>query len=63
MSTGSGTVQCDVIVEVDVFSETSSNAYTYDTSLTPTISNVSPRRGGTGGGVRLTITGTGFGYE
>lgn len=36
------------------------NAYTYRSALTSTITGVSPRRGGTGGGVRMTITGTGL---
>nr|XP_055075127.1 fibrocystin-L-like [Misgurnus anguillicaudatus] len=34
--------------------------YTYRSSLTPVISAVTPRRGGTAGGTRLTITGSGF---
>ncbi|XP_073714829.1 fibrocystin-L [Misgurnus anguillicaudatus] len=34
--------------------------YTYRSSLTPVISDVTPRRGGTAGGTRLTITGSGF---
>nr|XP_055075131.1 fibrocystin-L-like [Misgurnus anguillicaudatus] len=36
------------------------DGYTYKSSLTPVISDVTPRRGGTGGGTRLTITGSGF---
>ena len=36
------------------------SAYTYKNSLTSTITSVSPARGGTGGGVILTITGSGF---
>ncbi|XP_069478234.1 fibrocystin-L [Ambystoma mexicanum] len=39
---------------------TSEHAFTYRAALTPNISDVTPRRGGTGGGTRLTITGTGF---
>uniref|UniRef100_A0A8D0AIF4 PKHD1 like 1 n=1 Tax=Sander lucioperca TaxID=283035 RepID=A0A8D0AIF4_SANLU len=37
-----------------------SNGYTYKSQLTPVIMDVSPRRGGTAGGTRLTITGSGF---
>ncbi|XP_068189914.1 fibrocystin-L-like [Antennarius striatus] len=37
-----------------------SNGYVYKTELTPVITGVSPRRGGTAGGTRLTITGSGF---
>ncbi|XP_072177767.1 fibrocystin-L-like [Diadema setosum] len=36
------------------------STFTYRRSLTPTISGVSPRRGGTAGGTRVTINGTGF---
>ncbi|XP_073714826.1 fibrocystin-L [Misgurnus anguillicaudatus] len=36
------------------------DGYTYRSSLTPVISDVTPRRGGTAGGTRLTITGSGF---
>ena len=35
--------------------------YIYDAGLTPTISGVSPSRGGTGGGTTLTVSGSGFG--
>ena len=34
--------------------------YTYDYSLGGTLTDVSPTRGGTGGGTMLTITGTGL---
>uniref|UniRef100_A0AAX7VHS5 Polycystic kidney and hepatic disease 1 (autosomal recessive)-like 1 n=1 Tax=Astatotilapia calliptera TaxID=8154 RepID=A0AAX7VHS5_ASTCA len=37
-----------------------SNGFTYRSQLTPVITQVSPRRGGTAGGTRLTITGSGF---
>ncbi|XP_041664378.1 fibrocystin-L-like [Cheilinus undulatus] len=37
-----------------------SNGFTYKSQLTPVISGVSPRRGGTAGGTLLTITGSGF---
>ena len=60
---------CDIIVAVtsmnpdntpQTVNKTQSNAYTYKDALTSTITSVSPSRGGTGGGVVLTITGTGF---
>lgn len=56
-----GTQACDVVATVDGVSKTLAGGYTYDQSLTPTITNVNPARGGTGGGSTLTITGTGFG--
>uniref|UniRef100_UPI0037E8D1AF fibrocystin-L-like n=1 Tax=Semicossyphus pulcher TaxID=241346 RepID=UPI0037E8D1AF len=37
-----------------------SNGFTYKSQLTPVISKVSPHRGGTAGGTRITITGSGF---
>ncbi|KAJ8273405.1 hypothetical protein GJAV_G00101260 [Gymnothorax javanicus] len=37
------------------------SAFTYRSVLTPAITEVSPRRGGTAGGTRLTITGSNFG--
>ncbi|KPP78019.1 fibrocystin-L-like, partial [Scleropages formosus] len=37
-----------------------SNGFTYMASLTPVITGVTPRRGGTAGGTKLTITGSGF---
>nr|DBA24045.1 TPA: hypothetical protein GDO54_011748 [Pyxicephalus adspersus] len=39
------------------------NSFTYTTELTPTIYDVTPRRGGTAGGTRLTITGSQFGND
>lgn len=42
--------------------KTMSGGYTYSQALTPDITSVSPARGGTGGGVLLTVGGTGFGY-
>ena len=60
---------CDVIVKVTSTNEdgtpqtvqkTQSSAYTYKDALTSTITGVSPSRGGTGGGVKLNITGSGF---
>ncbi|XP_038131411.1 PKHD1 like 1, tandem duplicate 1 isoform X2 [Cyprinodon tularosa] len=37
-----------------------SEGFTYRSALTPVISEVAPRRGGTAGGTRLTISGSGF---
>ncbi|XP_039677098.1 fibrocystin-L-like [Perca fluviatilis] len=48
----------DVINQLDAVNI--SNGYTYKSQLTPVIMDVSPRRGGTAGGTRLTITGSGF---
>lgn len=52
---------CDVAITVNGLVKTLSSAYTYNAGLTPTISGVTPTRGGTGGGTSLTVTGTGFG--
>lgn len=50
---------CDIIIRSSSgASKSLPNAYTYRSALTSRITSVSPRRGGTGGGVRLTITGT-----
>lgn len=51
---------CDVNVTQSDQSIIYNTKYTYKQSLTSSITDVSPRRGGTGGGVRLTITGTNF---
>ena len=52
---------CDVEVH-DVFTNgTIQNGYAYDMSKTANITSVSPARGGTAGGTRLTIKGTSFG--
>ncbi|GCB83006.1 hypothetical protein scyTo_0024036, partial [Scyliorhinus torazame] len=37
------------------------DSFTYRSALTPVIANINPHRGGTAGGTKLTITGTGFG--
>ncbi|TRY58767.1 hypothetical protein DNTS_034596, partial [Danionella cerebrum] len=53
--------QCTVVVvNVNGFKVNLTNGYTYRSSLTAVISNVTPRRGGTAGGTRLTVTGSGF---
>ena len=59
-SNSGATEECDVTVTQDSGSITSSNAFTYDRSLTPTVDSVSPLRGGTGGGTKITISGSGF---
>ncbi|KAK3107254.1 hypothetical protein FSP39_010348 [Pinctada imbricata] len=52
---------CDVSVAQGGQTGSLPGAFTYDATLTPTISGVSPKHGGTGGGTTLTITGSGFG--
>ncbi|XP_078698697.1 fibrocystin-L-like isoform X2 [Branchiostoma floridae x Branchiostoma belcheri] len=54
----SGTVVCDVAIVVGKETRTLSNAFSYDSSLTPIIDSVSPALGGTAGGTTVTITGT-----
>ena len=51
---------CDVTVTQPSGEVTDAGAFTYKRSLTPTVASVSPVRGGTGGGTRITITGSGF---
>ncbi|XP_036421459.1 fibrocystin-L-like [Colossoma macropomum] len=51
---------CTVMVLNTYASANNTNGYTYKSSLTPIITDVSPRRGGTAGGTVLTITGSGF---
>ncbi|XP_078699976.1 fibrocystin-L-like [Branchiostoma floridae x Branchiostoma belcheri] len=53
-----GTVRCDVAIVVGKETRTLPNAFTYDSSLTPVITSVSPALGGTAGGTTVTITGT-----
>ena len=50
------------MVTVNGLSKTLSDSYTYDAGLTPSVSGVTPSRGGTGGGTTITVTGSGFGY-
>lgn len=54
---------CDVEVAINGLSWALSKAYTYDAALTPIITGVWPKRGGTGGGTVLTVTGSGFGND
>ncbi|KAK2887447.1 hypothetical protein Q8A67_015675 [Cirrhinus molitorella] len=51
---------CTVVVMNGGDTVNLTNSYTYRSSLTPVITDVTPRRGGTAGGTRLTITGSGF---
>ena len=51
---------CDIVVAQGNENVTSMQKYIYRLNLTSTITKVSPRRGGTGGGVLLCITGNGF---
>ncbi|XP_075995316.1 PKHD1 like 1, tandem duplicate 1 [Genypterus blacodes] len=53
-------LSCQVAVINQLYAVNISNGYTYKSLLTPTIADVYPRRGGTAGGTRLTITGSGF---
>ena len=41
--------------------QTARASFVYDQDKTAVVTGVSPRRGGTGGGTRVTITGTNFG--
>ncbi|XP_053372850.1 fibrocystin-L-like [Mercenaria mercenaria] len=52
---------CDVVVSLNGLQRKLTNSYTYNSTLTPSLFDVSPKRGGTGGGTKLTITGSGFG--
>lgn len=53
---------CTVTVTTSGSTEDVANGYTYDTSLTPEITDVTPTFGGSGGGTSITLTGTGFGW-
>uniref|UniRef100_A0A3B4ZUN2 PKHD1 like 1 n=1 Tax=Stegastes partitus TaxID=144197 RepID=A0A3B4ZUN2_9TELE len=53
-------LDCDISVINPLSSVNKSSAFTYRSRLTPVITEVSPRRGGTAGGTRLTISGSGF---
>lgn len=57
------TLSCTVVVNNKLKSVNISNGFTYKSQLTPVITEVSPRRGGTAGGTNLTITGSGFRYS
>ncbi|XP_072303332.1 fibrocystin-L-like [Eucyclogobius newberryi] len=53
-------IRCVVFVSNPTQTLTLADGYTYKSALTPAITDVSPRRGRTAGGVLLTITGSGF---
>lgn len=53
-------VSCTVLVRNQLDTVNISSGFTYKTELTPVITDVSPRRGGTAGGTTLTIQGSGF---
>ncbi|ROT65416.1 putative fibrocystin-L [Penaeus vannamei] len=58
---GSSTESCDVVVtNPDATTTTLVGGFTYDSSLSSSVTVVSPVRGGTAGGTDITITGTGF---
>ena len=59
-SASESTEDCDVTVKQSSGSITSSAAFQYDRNLTPNVNSVSPLRGGTGGGTKITISGSGF---
>ncbi|CAK8682970.1 unnamed protein product [Clavelina lepadiformis] len=46
--------------QIEDFAITAGSNYTYSGAQTPTITGVTPERGGTGGGTEITITGSGF---
>lgn len=51
---------CDVVIKQGGLEAQSTGSYKYLMSQTSTVTAVSPKRAGTGGGVTMTITGTGF---
>lgn len=60
MSGSEPEVSCTVLVSNPLDAVNISGGFTYKTELTPVITDVSPRRGGTAGGTTLTIQGSGF---
>ncbi|CAJ0921028.1 unnamed protein product, partial [Ranitomeya imitator] len=58
--TNTSSQSCNVSVVNENNSVQLNEAFTYSSALTPTISDVTPKRGGTAGGTRLTITGSKF---
>ena len=52
--------ECPVVVSVNGVSETSTDLFTYNGTLTPYISDLSPTFGGTAGGTFVTVSGWGF---
>ena len=49
---------CELVVTENGL--TASSSFSYLSSLTPSIQSASPKRGGTGGGTAIAITGSGF---
>ncbi|XP_051879473.1 PKHD1 like 1, tandem duplicate 1 [Pristis pectinata] len=61
LNNGTGLQQeCDVTVANSEASSQLPRAFTYMSALTPVVTAIEPRRGGTAGGTKLTITGSGF---
>ncbi|XP_075681934.1 fibrocystin-L [Rhinoderma darwinii] len=59
--TNTSTQNCDVsVVNGNGSNVQINNSFTYSSALTPSIYDVTPKRGGTAGGTRLTITGSQF---
>ncbi|XP_076825074.1 fibrocystin-L-like [Clavelina lepadiformis] len=60
----SSSTTCEVKVtneaQIEDFAITAGSNYTYSGAQTPTITGVTPERGGTGGGTEITINGSGF---
>lgn len=52
--------ECNVTVANSEALSQLPSAFTYATALTPVVTGIKPRRGGTAGGTKLTIKGTGF---
>ena len=52
---------CDVNITIGAETKTMADAFTYEMSATPQIDSVTPTRGGTKGGTRITISGSNFG--
>lgn len=52
---------CDVVATEGSETNTLAASYTYDSSVTPTITSVNPNYDGTAGGTSVTVTGSGFG--
>ena len=58
---GDGTKQCAVRVVISGLVASVAESYIYEKHLTSVITSVSPSRGGTGGGTKVTIEGSNFG--
>ena len=51
---------CEIKVYTEISEAISANELVYSLSLTPTVTSVNPARGGTAGGTKITVSGTGF---